>query len=313
MDPNLNFSASLTLSQSPLRTFSMFNSSIGLLANLIALYIIVANTFFRKNIYYFLLICCMMNSMLSVGTLSFTIVISNKNLSLSTITTWCRILFSLIYTSYGVTILNFSLIAIHRYFAVVKPFSNFYLTYKNRFLITSEIIICIISFAASMPTSFYIGVEAKSKDYCDYPNITISVAIYLICFVVIYYIVPSSIIITLYWRIIVHQRNRVRPGLPSIHDRIDIRKKYQLIRSLICISACYILLTWPIFTVLFAMAITQTSLTEIRQENSIYFWLGLISISTCKNIAVINPFLYFIFDQNIRHRLRYRLKKLLKR
>lgn len=312
MDDNLNLNDTVTFSRSGVNIFASIYSSIGLLANLLLLYIIIADKFFRKKIYILLLICSLMNLMLTIVPLFFSGVFSFNNLSLSTIVAWCRILLCSVYTCYGITIMNLSLIAIYRYFSVVRPFSNIYLKYKKRFLITSEIIIWIISIAVSTCASLYIRLDAESIALCDYTNITLSVTIYLICFVVIYYLLPSSIIIILYWRIIINQRNRVRPGQPS-RDQVDIQKKYKLIKSLVSISACYILLTWPMFMVLFAMAITQKSLTQIQQENSAYFWLSLFSMSTCENVAVINPFLYFIFDQNIRHRVKCRLKQLVKR
>lgn len=255
----------------------------------------------------------MMNLMLSLQIILVAIVFSCKEISISAVRILCRIFTCLIYIFYGITIMNLSLIAIYRYFAIVKPLSSIYLTCKKQFLVTSEIIVWFISIAVSMPAIFYIGVDPKSHSFCDYANITISVTIYLICFVIIYYVIPSSVIIILYWRIVVHQRNRVRPGQPSIHDQVDIQKKYKLIKSLISISACYILLTWPLFTVLFAMAITQKSLTQIQRENHTHVWLSLFSMSSSENIAVINPFLYYLFDQNIRSRMKYQLKKLLKR
>lgn len=313
MDDNFTLNNTLTISNSGLDIFSTIYSSVGVLGNLIVLCIIIADKFFRKKVYYLLLICCIMNLLLSLQIIYVSISFSDKNISLSVIITLCRIFLFLMYACYGITIMNLSLIAVYRYFSIVNPFSHFYQTYKNQFLITSEIIILIISIAISMPVTFYIEVDAKSEGYCDYANITVSVTIYLICFSVIYFIVPSSIIIILYWRIIVHQRNRIRPGQPSIHDQIDIKKKYKLVKSLISISACYIFLTWPIFTVLFAMAVTQKSLAQIQKENSVLFGLSLFSMTTCENIAVINPFLYFIFDQNIRHRLKYRFKKFVKR
>lgn len=130
-----------------------------------------------------------------------------------------------------------------------------------------------------------------------------SVSLFLVIFVIIYYIMPSAIIIILYWKIIIHQRSQVRPGHPSMYSNSDIARKDRLMKSLIIISACYICTTWPLSAVLSALAITQKSIEQVREENVTHFWLVMFSMLTSCTISVMNPNLYFMFDKNIQKSL----------
>lgn len=293
--------------------FSITMSSIGLAANTLLMYIFLVDSSFRKKIYYLMTICCLTDLIVNISTIILNSMFWTSNgLSITTIN--CKILGYIVDTSYSVSIMNLSLIAIYRYMSVIRPFSLIYLHYKKEFLIASEVFIWISSMTVNIPQLMFIDVVKNSKDFCDYSEINTSKSIYLISYVTIFYITPSAVIIVLYWKIILNQHNHVRPGQPSANDKRDIEKKYKVIKSLIFISESYILITWPWFAVLLGIGITGKSFSQIRQENHVHFWLCMFSLTTTSNIAVINPFLYFTFDGNIRSVFMNRIvKRLLNR
>lgn len=286
---------------------SVIISSFGLIANITLLYIFVVDRFFRKIIYYLMLICCVTdlisNTLIAVIYGAFLL----SDVSLPVASTICKAFSFLIYGSYSVSLLNLSLIAAFRYISVVRAFSTIYLSHKNEFIIISEIIIWVVSFAVGIPDFFHVTARKNKRIMCDFTKISDNISIYLVNYVLINYIIPSVIIIILYWRIIVHQRNYSRPGQPSVQDKRDVDKKDKLVKSLIWISAFYIASTWPFFALQIAVAITQKTFLDMAYQGEAYFWLSMLSLSTTGVISVINPFLCFKFDENVRCRLKRRL------
>ena len=307
MENHANITYDLDGSVEALQTLSIGISSLGVVANAALFYIFIVDSYFRKIIYYLMLLCCFTDLVSNTLILIIYSVFLTTNIKLSVASTICRTFSFIVYASYSISILNLSLIAAFRYLSVVRPFSDLYLIYKNQFIIISEIIIWLVSIAVGIPDFIHIEARQNKRIICDYSEITNNVSIYLIMYVIINYIIPSVIIIILYWRIIVHQRNYSRPGQPSVIDRRNVDKKDKLVKSLIYISAFYILSTWPFFAWLIAIAITQQTLLDIAFQSEAYFWLSMFSISTTAVIAVINPFLCIKFDENIRRRLKNRL------
>lgn len=284
-------------------------SSIGVVANTVLLYLFIFDPFFRKMIYYLMSICCFTDLITNITTVVSYSVFQMTNISLKDATTLCLIFMSIILSSYGISIMNLCLMAIYRYISIVKPFSNFNLQHKKRFVIASEIFIWLVCLSGIMPDNSYIEARMSHKAMCDYTAITPAVSTYLFIYVFIYFILPSAIITIFYWRIIVHQRNHIRPGRPSVHDGQILHRKDRSVKSLILISASFVLTTWPTFALLFGIAITRNTYIDILFEDETYFWLSMFAISTTPLVAVINPFLYLKFDSNIRCRFKNRFFK----
>ena len=246
-----------------------------------------------------MLISCLTDILSNVTTIISYMVIRNPNFKYWNTTALCRLFSYIVYTSYSISIMNLSLIAIYRYICIVRPFSSLYINYKKQFIIVSEIFIWIVSLTLGIPDLSYVKGRIHHIIFCDYSYINTSLSIYLMFYVGVHYILPSSLIVALYWRIVVHQRNHIRPGQPSIQQKRHANNKVRLIKALAIISACYILTTWPYFAVLCGIALTQNRYIEILMDNQTNYWLSLLSISTTAIIAIINPFLCLKFDENI--------------
>ena len=205
--------------------------------------------------------------------------------------------------------MNLSLIAIYRYLSIVRPFSKIYALYKKQFLITSEILIWMICFGASLPDLLYLETQQTSRKICGYDQITSSFSTLLILFSIFYYVIPSAIIVIFCWKIVIHQRNYVRPGQSPISRQLDATKKDKRIKSIMIISASYVLTTWPLFAVYVGQAISRKTLIQVLAENRVNYWLSMLSISTATIISALNPFLYFNLDENVRRSFKNRVLK----
>ncbi|EDV21443.1 uncharacterized protein TRIADDRAFT_60081 [Trichoplax adhaerens] len=211
----------------------------------------------------------------------------------------CRYYVYIYASSYGISISTLTLLAIDRYYAIIRPLSPFYRIYRRQFLITCEIGIWILSLLIHIPTFFYMSVHRQDTLLCDFPDITNSVSAYLISFVLIDNILPSSIISITYGRIIIHQNNYVQPGQMGRNQLQNDINKRQLTKMLGTISFFYVITTIPTSFVFLGSAITQKSLLKIRQDSLVAFLLIFFSISVTASISTINPFLYLAFDKKL--------------
>ncbi|RDD39731.1 Neuromedin-B receptor [Trichoplax sp. H2] len=288
--------------------FSIFINclcSIGLIANALLLYIFTSDKFFRKTTYYLMLICVISDGISNISSLSSSnLLLITKLYQSEGMDVICRLFGSVVYISYGISIMNLCLISIDRYFAFVKPLNYFYRTYKSKIIIITEVFIWIISAAVAIPDFVFIQAQRGNRFICDYPNITTSISVYLVFFSAFFYVLPSIVIIIIYWRIIIFQRNYIRPGQQSRQLQQDLENKKKLIKSLISISLCYVLTTFPYFALMFAMGLTRVNLTQIQNRSPALFILSLLAVSMTGNITIINPFLLLRFDGNIRRRFR---------
>lgn len=308
-----NATINLVIVKINISVFAISISSLGMMANLALMYIFLVDSFFRKITYNLMLISCLTDIISNITTIMSYIVMRNSGFKRSDVNALCRLFTYIIYTSYSISIMNLSLIALYRYISIVRPFSNLHPVYKKKFIIASEIFIWIACLGLGIPNMLYLQGEIYDIIFCDYSYINSSVSTYLIFFVVIQYVLPSTLIAISYWRIIVYQRNHVRPGQPSIQDKRQAIKRDKLVKSLSIISVCYILTTWPYFALVLGIAITQKKYIELLKENQTNYWLSWLSISTTALVAIINPFLCLKFDENIQRSFKIRfISKLLK-
>ena len=224
----------------------------------------------------------------------------------------CKFVSFCLLLSYAISILNLSLIAISRYYALVKPYALFYRRYKNKLILVAEIMIWITSLSLAIPSIIYSETYHHDAILCGFLYINTSISIYLIALVIFLYIIPSIVIGTSYWAIIKHQIHYNRPGQIFNYERsIERKRKRKFIRMLISITIPYFLLTWPYFTTLLGFAITRHSLLNLLNENAVaFFVLAFLSLSITSSISIINPIFLFKFCQTIREKAVIKLHRL---
>lgn len=132
----------------------------------------------------------------------------------------------------------------------------------------------------------------------------------LFVFINMQYLVPCTIIIIAYTKIIKHQRNHIRPGITADIQQADETRKKKSIRRLISITLCYILCILPFFATVLGMAITRKSAIQIRNENFTTFLFLYLSMTLSIGIVIVNPIIYLYFDINIRYKSLEMLQKL---
>ena len=67
------------------------------------------------------------------------------------------------------------------------------------------------------------------------------------------------------------------------------------------------MISWPFFATCVGIAITRRSLRQIRQLGLVYYLLAFFSFSTTADISVVNPFIYYKFDNAIRSKAKMHL------
>ncbi|RDD39710.1 Dopamine receptor 4 [Trichoplax sp. H2] len=286
-------------------------SIISVAANILLLCVFVSDKFFRKTTYYLMIICILSDVASSISSvISTNLFLNSKINQLHNAVKVCHLHASVFYISYGISIMNLCLIGIDRYFALVNPLNMFYKIYKRQIIIIIELLIWIIAVIVVIPNFWLLqpGRDYYGRFFCDYLNMTLSTSAYLVSFSFVFYILPSMIILIVYWQIIIFQRNYIRPSLQKQRLQRDLQNKQKLTKSLICISTCYVIATFPYFLILLAMGITGKNLTQIQGISPAIFVLSILAASMANNINIINPFLYLKFDGNIRKRLHKILK-----
>ncbi|RDD39729.1 Somatostatin receptor type 5 [Trichoplax sp. H2] len=198
--------------------------------------------------------------------------------------------------------MNLCLIAIDRYFVIVKPMQAFYRIQKLKVIVTSEILVWILSSIVNFPLLLIVRSHKADNYMCEFAQMNTILSIYFIIFDIILYIIPSIIIVLIYWQIIKHQQSYLQPGQTLQQDSEHLFKKKKFIRMLISITLCYILTTWPFFATVFGVAVTKASLLKLREQSTISFLLAFFSYPATTSITVLNPFIYFKFDCNIRNK-----------
>ena len=137
-------------------------SSIGIIANSVLLFLFIADPVFRKTVYYLMLISCLTDLIANAANIASYVTYFKKTLYIALL---CKILGFLIYVSYGVSIMNLSLIAIYRYFSVVRPFAKVYTTYKMQFVIISEVVIWMICIIVCLPDLVFLNCSSILEGY----------------------------------------------------------------------------------------------------------------------------------------------------
>ncbi|RDD38416.1 Melanin-concentrating hormone receptor 2 [Trichoplax sp. H2] len=205
------------------------------------------------------------------------------------------------------------MISIDRYYAIVRPFSPLYRNHKRRIIYLGQAIGCIITFTVSGPCILFLGVYPDERNVCDIINMNISASIYLLFLTFFLFVMPLSIIVANYVRIIRYRVNYVRPG-QTVKGNIDDKvRKYKFIRVLITITSIYVLSIWPFFANITGMALTLRSARDVRKLGTGFYLISIISFVSTFAVNVINPFIYFKYDNNINKKLLDTIRHILHR
>lgn len=274
--------------------------AIGLILNSWVLYVISTNSIFYRFTYYLIRINLTSDIISNFASIIGFYIIFSTQLDYATGSILCRILFYIIFSSYGISIFTLSIISIDRYFALVKPTSEFSRKYKKKVLITTQICACIVAVVFTIPSAIYNDVYRDDTSLCDYPDINLSKSIYLIAGAIILFITPCIIIIFSYGSIIRHQNSYYRSEITICNNSDAHIRMRRINKFLLIITASYLLTTWPFFATGIGMAVTSKSLRQIQNENIVYYLFAFISFVTTTGIAILNPFLYLHFDYNIK-------------
>ncbi|RDD45698.1 G-protein coupled receptor 15 [Trichoplax sp. H2] len=283
---------------------------IGLVVNLFILYILISDKNFHKTTYY-LILFSVLSDIASTGasSLSFTTG-SVLQLQLYQGTILCRMFIFIILASYGVSMMTLCIISADRYMAIVKPMSQFYRRYKKLIIFLLQMAVCCISLVMAIPALLFIGTYSDDTKFCDFPTVTSSTALYFIMSSIVLYFMPVTFLVVAYCKIIFHMKNHIRPPGLSVQQAAERNlKKRKFIRSLMSITAAYVLTTWPFWATSIGMAITQKSMRQIRQLGLFWYLLAFASFTVTTSISVVNPFLYLKFDSNIRKKAAALLKR----
>ncbi|RDD36672.1 5-hydroxytryptamine receptor 2A [Trichoplax sp. H2] len=277
-------------------------SIIGCSLNLFLLYILIRDKQFQA-ISYKLIRISVVSDILSSFTIGTGCLLISYEFTYDGGVILCRVVIFFTFTSNGVSILNLCLIAIDRYFAIVKPLYRRYHRRRKQIFYLSQIFVWTISASYTGAVVPAIKVSHEDPTLCDLPDIAAddTIPIRLIIAVIVQCIIPCTGIAIIYFKIISHQRNYVRPGQSICQKNENLRKR-KFINMLISITLCYILITWPFNLTLIGISFTRKTFTQIRKESFPLFLLTFYSLSVSVSVAIINPVIYLKFDRNIREK-----------
>ncbi|RDD36835.1 Somatostatin receptor type 4 [Trichoplax sp. H2] len=275
-------------------------SIIGLIANTLMMFILMRYKIFHKTTYFLLRISVASDIISNTTTAISYLIVTAIHVTYPLGVILCRIAVFVILSSYGISIMTLCIIAIDRYFAIVKPLSSFYR--RNKFLLIGGLLTvgCLLTFSITIPALFFVDVYHDDTKFCDFRNVTPLISFYFTMSTFNLYIIPAVTLATSYGNIIVYMRNYVRPGEDTNFNRaVEDQKRKKFIKALSLIASSYLLISWPFFATSLGMAITGSSLREIRRVGVVYYLLAFFSFSTTTAISIINPFLYLKFDHAI--------------
>ncbi|EDV29912.1 uncharacterized protein TRIADDRAFT_52809 [Trichoplax adhaerens] len=273
----------------------------GLILNILLLKLLSTNKIFQKTTYRLIRMSVISDTISASTALIMFIMITFGNLDFVAGSNLCRIGLTILLTSYAVSMMNLALIAVDRYFVIIRPFSPFYRNHKRRFLITTEILIWLVSISAASPMSLYMSSYPDFPTTCDFPVMGVNESVYLLHWSFISYAIPTATIAMSYAKVAIYQKNYVRPGIRTseqLHE--DFTKRRKFIKVLIYITSCYILLSLPYFVCSIIASIIQKSVVYLSPDNVNLFIAGYFISGLVLSIHFLNPLIYVTFDKQIR-------------
>ena len=217
---------------------------------------------------------------------------------------FCRLFFFIAQMSVLVSTGTLFFIALDRYFGVFYPLKRMITLRIARRLIAVVWIFAII-FTAPL---FIMGnlIELRSGLHAcalNFSIIGVVIAYFLFCYIPII-LIPLIIIITLYIAIGFKIKRAIPPGnqLPTAHERRE-RMTHKVLTMLVAIVVVLIVFRFPLLIVKLSCF---TGLSGICHNPSYMFVAWFMTFAN----SAINPFIYFIFNEQFRHGAKEVLERL---
>ncbi|RDD40142.1 Neuromedin-K receptor [Trichoplax sp. H2] len=285
--------------------------TIGLILNITLLHLLFTDKNFQNPTYRLIRMPVISDVISATATVVLFTISIFVNIDDITSSNLCRILATIMFSSIAISIMNLALVAVDRYFAIVRPFSPFYRNHKTKFLIVTEFFVWLVSISVTSPFALYLAPIPGVPTSCDFPHMDLDQSIYLILWVFIVYAMPIIIIIFSYTKIILLQKNYVRPGFRTSEELDnDFRNRRKFIKLMIYITICYVIIVLPHSLNCTVSGIYQRSVISMSVGNVFTFILAYIAIAIVTSLPVINPIIYMTFDKRVRAGMLSTLTKL---
>lgn len=288
-----NFDINLSLSFG-----TIFVCLLGFCLNIFLLLVILKSGFIRRTTYRLITIATLSDTVTDIMlTANYTLNIIH-DFKVETGKWLCRIIIFTISMSYAVSILTLCLLAIGHYVRVTRINLHCFRLCKDFFIVICEILIFLMAFFMSCPMFVFVNVYRQEPKFCDIPQINQNISIYLTTYSIILYVIPSLLLISIYWKIVRYVGRYIQPlDIASIGRKENRRRKLMKVLTIITISD--VIITLPFFAAIMIIAISGQSQRQIRQFNSTYFALVFFSFTTTAAISIVNPILLLWLDRDV--------------
>ena len=197
---------------------------------------------------------------------------------------------------------TFTLLAIERYYALVKPMTA---SRRLRNDNVAYVILGIWLVAVGLVTPIFIVADADSYGYCDFGDSDNKILIYVYCLFTICLIIPFIIIATCYLRVIygMHFKKTICSNTSErVDTRQEITEKHRLLKVLILLTAVFFTAFIP-YSFLLIMNFSNIYSSNVKNLRYSAQFLTLLNCS-------MNPFIYAFQSFNYRRGFVLVFKKL---
>lgn len=272
----------------------------GIFLNLLLSEIIFYNKSLHKIIYMIILITSIADCITNTG-IAIISIINLLNVSIDQGKLICRIFAPLSIFSNSMSVTGLCLICIDRYFSIINPLSQMYKIYKGKFFKLILVLEVGFSILFAVPSTLFVTNYPEYPFICDFVIKDWLVSFYLLTITSTLYVLPGIFMTIGYGRIIHYLKRYIRPGV-RLQSQIllDRQRKKRFITMMIIVGLSHLLLSWPFHVVLTGFALTGRSFHQLITKSSPLYYLTMMSTFGLSLLSIINPVLYFIYDNNIR-------------
>jgi len=200
---------------------------------------------------------------------------------------------------------TFTLLAIERYYALVKPMTA---SRRLRNDNVAYVILGIWLVAVGLVTPMFIVADADSDGYCDFGASDNKMLIYVYCLFTISLIIPFIIIATCYLRII-YGMHFTKTICSNKSERVDTRQeiteKHRLVKVLILLTAVFFTAFIP-YSLLMIMNFSNIYTSDVINLRYLGYSAQFLTLLNCS----VNPSIYAFQSFNYRRGYALVFKKL---
>ncbi|EDV25679.1 uncharacterized protein TRIADDRAFT_56035 [Trichoplax adhaerens] len=278
-------------------------SILGIVGNLALLSIIIFSKRLKDPSYIFVLNISASDLITAIQVL-IIFSFSNRNSPqlLNTSNIICKVFYTIFSASYIASTLSLMLISLYRLKIVSDPhrFKHTSIIYKHsaKFAIT----VWITSLLLALPTYFALHFSPIT-DSCDiyHPYGNIFNSIFLTSTLVIAYIIPGIIMFVNYARIAFIMGARIFPLINNTElSTASWKRSKSIFNLLAAATALYMLLSWPFISSLMILSFANETQSNLIEHNPDIAFAVTSAFTASNLVYVINPFLFLIFDTNVR-------------